>query len=165
MYTKYIFNFILIAFASMVSIFTIVSCNKSDPYAGCRNNYKGTECSFTVNEGTAINFKADTTGCIYDSVAHRIFLYSADRLQGIEMQFNINAPMQNFSLPLTYKDSFGTGTVTAIYKGVSYGASYGNIGLNVNTADRTVCGQFFYNQNSTLLVSEGKFGVVRIYYK
>lgn len=122
------------------------------------------ECSFNVS-GTGLIFSADSTGCRYDTNAHRIYLYGVDKIQGIEMQFNINAPLQDFDLPLTFKDSFGTGTVTAIYKGITYGASFGNLGFNVNKADNTVCGQFFYNQNSTVFASEGRFGVVRLYYK
>jgi hypothetical protein len=164
MNNSYLKQFISVFVTVLLFAIVSVSCYKSDKYVGCRNNYKGTQCSFNVN-GTQLLYNADSTGCIYDTTHRRIYLYSVDRIQGIEMQFNIYAPLQNFDLPLTFKDSFGTGTVTAIYKGITYGASYGNIGLNVNKNDNTVCGQFFYNQNSTLFASEGRFGVVRLFYK
>jgi hypothetical protein len=156
-FNHFIFTIVTIVIFSIVA----VSCYKSDKLRGCRSNFKGMDCSLNVN-GIGLTFNADSTGCNYDTTHHRIYLYGVDRIQGIEMQFNINAPLQNFDLPLTFKDSFGTGTVTAIYKGITYGASFGNIGLNVNKSENTVCGQFFYNQNSTVYASEGRFGSIRL---
>jgi hypothetical protein len=154
-------NCLLTGVLFCVCAFAIFSCQKRPPLTGCVGNFSGVQV-----ELNNLAFKSDSNSVIFDTLNNRFTFFSRDIIRGANLFISVYAPIQDFDIPITNKDSFGTAQAVAFINGVSNKADFGNIAVNVNRNARTICGQFFfYNKATNLVANQGEFKAVSYKYQ
>jgi hypothetical protein len=137
------------------------SCKKRDPFTGCVASFKGLQCK--VGDVTMV---ADSSGADYDTVRRRLRIFAKDDQRGFKVMITVNAPLQNFDLKMSNNEAFGTGKCTFLKDGAVFISKYGNIGINIDGSQslKTLCGQFFMQDDGNFTVSQGEFKSLPIRY-
>jgi hypothetical protein len=149
-------NLRLFLLTIVMSGLTLISCNK-DELKGCKSTTAA--CEVKMNGEKYI---ADIMDCTYNSQTSHLNFLSKDTSISSQILFSIYYPLQSLNTSLSQVDIYGKGTVTTIYQNVGFGVTHGNIELEFNSADSTICGEFFYFEKPTLDANQGWFSGIKV---